>query len=42
MCLQANFRLNSDGESLRIEEGHWLDPFQEPLSPENKEFVTRE
>lgn len=35
------FNVGPDGESLRIEEGLWRDPFQEPLSPENREFVAR-
>lgn len=35
------FNVGADGESLRIEEGQWRDPFQEPLSPENREFVER-
>lgn len=35
------FNVGPDGESLRIEEGHWLDPFQDPLSLENKKFVER-
>lgn len=30
-----------DGESLRIIEHPWHDPFREPLSEENKEFVER-
>lgn len=29
----------SDGESLRITEAAWTDPFVEPLSEENREFV---
>ena len=37
------FRLESgsDGESLRFAIGKWVDPFIEPLSPENREFVAR-
>jgi hypothetical protein len=30
-----------DGESLRIIEHAWHDPFREPLSEENREFVER-
>ncbi len=39
----AVFRLESgsDGESLRFAIGEWVDPFAEPLSPENREFVAR-
>lgn len=39
----AVFRLESggDGESLRVAVGEWIDPFAEPLSPENREFVAR-
>lgn len=33
------FDSGPDGESLRIEEGPWQDPFSEPLSEENREFV---
>ncbi len=28
-----------DGQSLRWQLGHWLDPFAEPLSDENRAFV---
>jgi len=35
------FNVGPDGESLRIEDGVFLDPFEEPLSPENAEFVRR-
>jgi hypothetical protein len=28
-----------DGERLRVDEGRWEDPFEEPLSPENRAFV---
>jgi hypothetical protein len=35
------FNVGPDGESLRIEEGQWRDPFREPLSSENREFVER-
>jgi hypothetical protein len=39
----AVLRLESgaDGESLRFRTGEWVDPFAEPLSPENREFVAR-
>lgn len=30
-----------DGESLRITELAWIDPFAEPLTTENREFVER-
>jgi hypothetical protein len=30
-----------DGESLRITGAAWIDPFAEPLSAENREFVAR-
>lgn len=30
---------DSDGESLRVAETAWVDPFSEPLSPENRVFV---
>jgi hypothetical protein len=30
-----------DGESLRITDAAWIDPFAEPLSAENREFVAR-
>lgn len=29
----------SDGERLRVEERRWEDPFEEPLSPENRAYV---
>ena len=29
----------ADGESLRVSVGEWVDPFAEPLSAENREFV---
>ena len=29
----------SDGESLTVKGSRWVDPFPEPLSPENVEFV---
>lgn len=37
------FRLESgtDGESLRFAVGEWVDPFVEPLSPENRDFVAK-
>jgi hypothetical protein len=35
------FNVGPDGESLRIEEGRWRDPFTEPLSRENREFIER-
>jgi hypothetical protein len=31
----------ADGESLRVTETAWADPFAEPLSIENREFVQR-
>jgi hypothetical protein len=31
----------SDGESIRLCVGEWTDPFAEPLTPENREFVAR-
>ncbi|KIR62878.1 hypothetical protein TK50_18235 [Micromonospora haikouensis] len=39
----AIFRLESgaDGESLRLGVGGWCDPFAEPMSVENREFVAR-
>jgi hypothetical protein len=38
---EAVVRLGSagDGEALRIEEEPWEDPFAEPLSAENREYV---
>ena len=35
------FNIGSDGESLRLDEAQWHDPFEEPLSPENRRFVER-
>jgi hypothetical protein len=35
------FNVGSDGASLRVDEEGWQDPFEEPLSPENREFVER-
>ncbi|WP_433687286.1 hypothetical protein ACQP0I_28680 [Micromonospora carbonacea] len=37
------FRLESgaDGESLRLGVGEWCDPFAEPMSAENRDFVAR-
>ena len=32
---------DADGESLRVTEAEWLDPFSEPLSVENQDFVKR-
>jgi hypothetical protein len=29
----------SDGESLTADQGAWIDPFQDPLSEDNKRFV---
>lgn len=29
----------ADGESLRVSVGEWVDPFAEPLSVENREFI---
>lgn len=29
----------ADGESLRVFADEWADPFAEPLSPENREFI---
>lgn len=39
----AVLRLESgaDGESVRLCVGEWVDPFEEPLTPENWEFVAR-
>jgi hypothetical protein len=28
-----------DGDTMRWEQGEWIDPFAEPLSPENREHV---
>ena len=33
------FDNESDGDSLRVTEAAWVDPFSEPLSPENRQFV---
>jgi len=35
------FENGADGESLRVTETAWADPFAEPLSTENREFVER-
>jgi hypothetical protein len=35
------FDSGPDGESLRIDERPWTDPFTEPLSAENREFVDK-
>lgn len=35
------FDNEADGESLRVTETAWSDPFAEPLSTENREFVER-
>jgi hypothetical protein len=35
------FDNEADGESLRVTETAWADPFPEPLSTENREFVQR-
>jgi hypothetical protein len=37
----ALFDVGPDGEALRFEEARWRDPFTEPLSSENREFVER-
>lgn len=29
----------SDGQTLAVSEGRWIDSFQEPLSPENRNYV---
>lgn len=34
-CLDAGH----DGERLTVRDGRWVDPFAEPLSDENREFV---
>lgn len=31
----------SDGETLRVVGDEWQDPFTEPMSPENREFVAQ-
>lgn len=33
------FDAGPDGESLRVRSKSWSDPFGEPLSPENREYV---
>ena len=33
------FEGDGDGERLRVREQAWIDPFEEPLSEENREFV---
>ncbi|WP_424189069.1 hypothetical protein ACOBQX_11825 [Actinokineospora sp. G85] len=35
------FDSGADGESIRVEAREWVDPFREPLSVENREFVRR-
>lgn len=30
-----------DGETLRVDDSAWVDPFIEPFSPENREYVAR-
>jgi len=35
----AVFDVGPDGETLRVDEGPWQDPFQEPLSPDNRAYV---
>jgi hypothetical protein len=35
------FDNEADGESLRVTETAWADPFPEPLSSEDREFVER-
>lgn len=35
------FECGASGEDLTVSRGPWIDPFEEPLSPENTEFVMR-
>jgi hypothetical protein len=33
------FECGASGEDLKVTEGLWLDPFTDPLSPENEKFL---
>ena len=37
----ALFDVGPDGEALRLEEARWRDPFDEPLSSVNRDFVEK-